>query len=169
MLRTLPGPAVLAAALLTAFLPSLPAWAVVERLDDSASPRPQVNASLDGGIAAPGAPVSPIVRVAFGRVEYRLATARYAGRQARIYYVIPPTVNGLRSPSGLVVNWLSAGAFASGRGRPGDRVPVWTGVVREAWMLPAFDLSWQLDLRELRLARGMPLGFEAYFEIETLP
>jgi hypothetical protein len=147
-----------------------PAMALVERLDDSTSPSAQVRAQGDdhAPVTAPGTP-SPIVRIAFGRVQYRLATARYLGRQARIYYVLPMAVPGLRSPAGLQVSWRTNGLFSSGSGRPGDRVPVWSGTVRDAWMTEALDLSWQVDAREVRLSRGMPLGFEAYFEIETLP
>lgn len=151
-------------------LPGL-AWAAVERLDDSTSPSAQVHATLDDGapLTAPNAPFSPVLRVPFGRVHYRLATARYIGRHARIYYVLPMAVAGLRSPAGLQVSWRTNGLFAAGTGRPGDRIPVWSGVVRDAWTSESLDLTWQLDARELRLTRGMPLGFEAYFEIETLP
>jgi len=78
-------------------------------------------------------------------------------------------VPGLRSPAGLQVSWRTNGLFAAGSGRPGDRVPVWSGQVRDAWLNEALDLTWQVDVREVRLSRGMPLGFEAYFEIETLP
>ncbi|SCX72096.1 hypothetical protein [Variovorax sp. EL159] len=163
----------LVAAGVFAWLAGVPgiASALVERLDDSSSPSSQVRASLDDGspITAPSASYSPIVRVAFGRVHYRLATARYVGRQARIYYVLPMGIPGLRSPAGLQVSWRTNGLFASGSGRPGDRVPVWSGTVRDAWITESLDLTWQLDTRELRLTRGMPLGFEAYFEIETLP
>lgn len=146
------------------------AQARVERLDDATSPSAQVRAPADESpVVAPGAGASPIARIAFGRVHYRLATARYVGRQARIYYVLPMAVPGLRSPAGLQVSWRTNGFFASGSGRPGDRVPVWNGVVRDAWMTEALDLVWQLDVRQVRLSRGMPLGFEAYFEIETSP
>ncbi|MET3498116.1 hypothetical protein ABIC90_005189 [Variovorax boronicumulans] len=151
-------------------LPGL-AQAVVERLDDSTSPSAQVHATLDDGAAltAPRAPFSSVLQVPFGRVHYRLSTSRYIGRHARIYYVLPMAIPGLRSPAGLQVSWRTNGLFAAGTGRPGDRIPVWTGVVRDAWTNESLDLTWQLDVRELRLTRGMPLGFEAYFEIETLP
>lgn len=163
----------LVAAGMFAWLAAVPgmASALVERLDDSTSPSSQVRAPTDDNspITAPGASYSPIVRVAFGRVHYRLATARYMGRQARIYYVLPMAIPGLRSPAGLQVSWRTNGLFAGGTGRPGDRVPVWSGTVRDAWITESLDLTWQVDVRELRLTRGMPLGFEAYFEIETLP
>ncbi|MFM9924240.1 hypothetical protein VLK31_14700 [Variovorax sp. H27-G14] len=150
------------------------AHALVERLDDSTSPSAQVraqgndNAPVTAPATAQGA-ASTVVRIAFGRVHYRLATARYMGRQARIYYVLPMAIPGLRSPAGLQVSWRTNGLFAAGSGRPGDRVPVWSGTVRDAWITEALDLTWQVDAREVRLSRGMPLGFEAYFEIETLP
>ncbi|HSW16326.1 MAG TPA: hypothetical protein VLJ86_03810 [Ramlibacter sp.] len=147
-----------------------PASAQIERLDDSASPRAQVHAVVeDSGVARPGTPDSPVVRVSFGRIQYRLATARHVGRRARIYYVIPAGIPGLRTPSALQVTWRSEGLFASSQGRPGERIPVWNGIVRDAWMNESFDIGWQLDLRELRLPRGAQLGFEAYFDIETLP
>ena len=148
-----------------------PAWAQVERLDDSASPRAQVQATLDEGpITRPGStPASTIARVSFGRIQYRLATARYVGKRARIYYVIPAGIPGVRTPNAVQVSWRSEGLFTSGTGRPGDRIPVWNGTVRDAWMNESFDLAWQVDTRELRLQRGVALGFEAYFEIETLP
>lgn len=167
--------AALLAALMAALIAALiaaprPALALVERLDDSASPSAQVRAQEDNSpVTAPNSAPSPIVQIAFGRVHYRLATARYVGRQARIYYVLPMGIPGLRSPAGLQVSWRTNGLFASGSGRPGERVPVWSGQVRDAWMTEALDLTWQVDVREVRLTRGMPLGFEAYFEIETLP
>jgi len=148
----------------------VPAWAQLARLDDSASPRAQVRATMDdGGIVRPGAPVSPVVRVSFGHIQYRLNTSRYVGKRARIFYVLPAAIPGLRTPAALQVNWRGEGLFASGTGRPGERVPVWSGVVHDAWMNESFDIGWQVDLRELRLQRGAQLGFEAYFEIETLP
>ncbi|WP_398500609.1 hypothetical protein [Variovorax sp.] len=64
--------------------------AQVERLEDSASPRSRVQAQLDTGFdsTTPGGQFagSPFAAVHFNGVEYRLATARYAGRRARIFY-----------------------------------------------------------------------------------
>ena len=95
-----------------------------ERLDDSASPRSRVPARItlsDEGrpLIASRNPTRALVQV--GRVEYRLATARYAGRQARIYFVVPALIPGLRSPAGLRVDWRSNGTFAGGSARPGER------------------------------------------------
>lgn len=146
--------------------------AAIERLDDSASPRSRVPAQVSGDRSgrAPTANVgTSIVRVRFGEVDYRLATTRFVGRRARIYYVVPAQIRGLLSPAGLRVEWRGLGAFGSGVARPGDRVPVWTGIVRAPWMDESLDLSMQLDLRQVRMPGNADFGLESYFEIETLP
>lgn len=142
-----------------------------ERLDDSASPRSRVPARVvlsDEGrpLVASRNPTRASVQV--GRVEYRLATARYAGRHARIYFVVPAFIPGLRTPSALRVDWQGAG-FASGSARGGERVLVWSGVVPGAWIQEALDLHFEVDLRELLLQADGQFGFEPYFEIETSP
>ena len=143
-----------------------------DRLDDTASPRKRVPAQVV--LSNEGRPLQdsldPVTAsVKFGRIDYRLATARYVGRQARIYYVIPVQIEGLRSPAGLRVDWRGLGRFASGSARPGERRLVWSGQVRDAWLNESLDLNWEVDLRELQLPRGGQLGFEAYFEIEVFP
>src|SRR6185295_10074084 len=103
------------------------------RLDDSTSPRSQVQSlqilSEHGRrLDAPSPDVVPqyaIVR--FGNVAYRLATAAFVGRQARIYYVIPSLIPGLRAPTGLKVDWRTSGLFAEGSARGGERRLVWSG------------------------------------------
>jgi len=142
-----------------------PAWGMVARLDDSASPRAHVNADFRQAQMVDARTVS----LPFGRVEYRLATAPYIGRRARIYYVIPHAIVGLRSPAALQVLWRGSGTFASGSGRPGDRVQVWNGVVQGPWMNETFDLHLRIDPRALQLPPGSALSFESTFEIETLP
>jgi hypothetical protein len=86
--------AAIAAACVGAF-----AWppdaAAQARLDDSTSPRAQVQSlqilsERGRRLDAPSPDAAPQYAIArFGEVEYRLATAPYIGRQARIYYVIP--------------------------------------------------------------------------------
>ncbi|GER21354.1 hypothetical protein [Variovorax boronicumulans] len=139
----------------------------VFRLDDSTSPRNQIEARIEDSplVARQG----PTMQVRFGRIEYRLATAAHMGRRARIFYVVPPLINGLRAPVGMQVHWRDGRLFADGSARPGERRPVWNGVVREAWMNDSLDMSLELDARQLRVLPGADLGFEAYFEIEVLP
>lgn len=141
------------------------ASAQIARLDDSSSPRAVVGSDFRQAQMLDAQTLS----VPFGRVEYRLATAAYRGKRARIYYVIPAGIAGLRSPSGLQVVWRGSGAFQGGAGRPGDRVPVWNGVVNSAWMTESFDLQLRIDPRQLQLGQGGSLSFESYFEIEIQP
>ena len=146
------------------------------RLDDSASPRalvqsPQMVSEYGYPLNqyVPGVPAAQRGIVDFGRIEYRLATAPYVGRSARIYFVIPPVVNALRSPQGLQVSWRSEGNFASGSGRPGDKVQVWSGVVRDAYMSEAIALRMEFALRELLPQAAKGISLECYFEIEVGP
>lgn len=137
-----------------------------ERLDDSGSPRTRVQATLDMGMREPGAPYA---WVSFRGVEYRLATASYIGRRARIYHVIPAFVSGLRSPAGLLVEWSGNGAFAAGSAMAGERRLVWAGVVSGPWMDERLDLRLRLDLREWRPVAGRPFEVESHFDIEVMP
>lgn len=143
-----------------------------QRLDDSASPlrqvAPQQSLSEQGrSLQDSDDPRTAVVR--YGGVTYKLATTPYVGRQARIYLVIPARIAGLRSPAGLRAEWLGQGVFADGSARPGERRLVWSGTVRGPWLVETLDLTLNLDLRELTLPGGGAVGFESYFEIETLP
>lgn len=152
---------------------ALSAAALTLRLDDSASPRNRVTSSpmmseqglpLDQNALAP---LATIGVVKFSRIEYKLATAKFLGKQARIYYVVPPLISGLRTPSGLRVDWRGGNVFANGSAQPGERFLVWTGVVRNSYMIDGLDLTMRLDLRELQTRNGTGLSFESYFEIEV--
>lgn len=143
-----------------------------ERLDDSASPRARVQAPVvlaEDGRLLKDSPNATRATIRFGRVDYKLATTRYAGRQARIYYVVPPLIPGLRSPSGLGVEWRGNGLFSAGTAGPGERRLVWSGVVPGPWMTEGLDLTFHLDLRQLQLRSNEPFGFESHFEIEVAP
>lgn len=162
----------LAALSLCVALLSLSSHAATARLDDSASPRSQVQPQLvlsDQGRPLADSFNARTATVKFGRVDYKLATAPFLGKQARIYYVVPAVIGGLRSPTGLRVDWRGNGLFANGSAYSGERRLVWSGVVREPWMSEGLDLTMQLDLREFQLPRNGQLGFESYFEIETSP
>lgn len=143
-----------------------------ERLDDSASPRARVQAPEV--LSEHGRPLSDdadarFAFIRFGRVEYKLVTARHVGRRARIYLVVPAHIPGLRSPSALRVDWRGNGLFSDGSAAAGERRLVWNGTVRSAWMTESLDLGARVDLRELSLPPGGTLGFESFFEIEVLP
>ena len=155
-----------ASALLVAFvLPmSTPVHAVTQRLDDSQSPRQRVQSPVVKFNKTPYDDTGPThADIRFGWVDYRLNTTRYVGKSARIYYVVPMNIANLASPRGLRVDWKSRNGFAAGSARPGDRVLVWSGVVKSAMLEDSFDLSMTA---ELAYVRGR-LGFESYFEIEV--
>jgi hypothetical protein len=169
--RTLPTFITCMALLLSAS----PTMAEVERLDDSGSRQyavtPQrtvltpANALGDsfGDAQATGATLS------FGRINYRLATAKYVGRRARIYLVIPQANNVVTTPAALKLEWRGTRAFTSGAGRPGDRVLVWQGLIASAWLDEDIDLTLHIDLRHLQNSARATAGFESYFEIEASP
>lgn len=143
-----------------------------ERLDDSASPRNRVVSQSvlgDQGQLLTNSASGTLVTLKFGRIDYKLATTKFIGKHARIYYVVPLAIAGLRSPVGLKVEWRGHGTFSNGQAKPGERRLVWTGTVHEAWMTEGLDVTMQVDLREIRLPPGANFGFESYFEIETLP
>ncbi len=146
------------------------------RLDDSASPRgvirgPQMLSEYGHPIDQymPGLPAPQRAIVDFGRVEYRLATAAFVGRSARIYFVIPALVPGLRTPRGLRVAWRGEGRFAAGSGHPGDKVLVWSGIVQEAQMQETLALRFEFELPELLPQSARGISLESYFEIEVSP
>lgn len=153
-------------ATVTAFLLAIavPIDAATFRLDDSASPIARVepqSVTFDRTPFDREPPTRADLR--FGWVTYRLDTAAFVGKQARIYFVVPAAIGNLQSPSGLRVDWRGRGVFAAGSARPGERVAVWSGVVRERRIEEQLDLSLHAELGAL----NGRLGFESYFEIEV--
>jgi hypothetical protein len=145
------------------------------RLDDSTSPRAQVQSlqilSEQGRrLDAPSPDAAPQYAIArFGNVEYRLATAPYMGHRARIFFVVPAVIPGMRQPSGVKVDWHTGGLFAPGSARGGERKLVWSGVVRQPFMVETLDLTMQFRLADVTARPGAGISFESYFEIEVTP
>lgn len=142
------------------------------RLDDSASPRYQVESlrvTSETGEPLEQAFNPQWAHLAFGVVEYKLSTAEFVGRPVRLYYVIPTTIKGLINPKALTVTWQGRDAIQSGSAHAGERKLVWSGTLTEPWLTVAIDLSMQVRLSELRLRTNEIFGFESYFELETLP
>lgn len=134
------------------------------RLDDGASPSQRVepvSVTLNRTLLDNEPPTQADIR--FGWVTYRLDTAAYVGKAARIYFVVPPLIANLQSPGGLRVEWRGRTLFAPGSARPGERVQVWSGVVKNRRIEEQLELSMRAELAELR---GR-IGFESYFEIEV--
>ena len=142
------------------------AWAGT-RLDDSASPRSQVNVESRWLHSQPG--MSPeqfnAMVATVPNLEFRLDTSRYVGKRARIYLVVPDFVPGLRSPSGLRVEWTTRGVFMPGTALPGQRTLVYDGPIQRPMIQESLDLALYLDARHLE--RGLRL--EPRFEIDVAP
>ncbi|MEZ5537019.1 MAG: hypothetical protein R3F02_15530 [Thiolinea sp.] len=141
------------------------------RLDDSTSPRSRVEVArvlsergqlLENDLYARYA----VLRV--GQVDYRLAMAAYVGQQVKIYYVIPPHINGLLSPDALKVSWSAGNDIAGGFAHAGDRVLVWSGLSDAAWKLVTLDLTIQVELEKLHQDANTYFGIEPYFEVEIM-
>jgi hypothetical protein len=96
-------------------------------------------------------------------VEYRLDLTRWIGRNVRVFLVVP-TDPGVIAPQGLELRWTGRGPIRNGQGRAGDRVAVYTGLVREPVLADVLDMQVIVDSRYFtgRL-RMLP-----YFELETL-
>jgi hypothetical protein len=141
------------------------------RLDDSASPRNQVRAPVvlsEQGLPLDQSLEPRLAIVNFGRIAYRLATAAYQGRDARIYYAMPAFVAGLRSPAALRIEWRGATRLAPGSLRPGERQLVWTGRIDGPWFEDAVDLVARLELSEIDETWASNFGFQPHFEIEVI-
>ena len=152
-------------------LPSL-SLAQVSRLDDSASPRYQVESlrvTSESGEPLDQALHPQLALLDFGLVEYKLATSEFVGKRVHLYYVIPSAIKGLLNPKALTVSWQGRDFIQSGSAHAGERKLVWSGTVTEPWLEAALYLSMQVRLGELRLRANEIFGFESYFELETLP
>ena len=156
-----------AIALLLLTLASLGAAAGV-KLDDSASPRSRVDATVrwlhtNEGLTTPELINAMVATVP--NLEFRLDTSRYVGKKARIFLVVPDFMPGLRTPTGLRVEWKTRGTFLAGTAVPGTRALVYDGPIKLPSMHESLDLSIYLDARYFE--RG--LRFEPTFEIDVLP
>jgi hypothetical protein len=144
------------------------ALAAPVRLDDSASPRSRVEVKprwqfVEEGLSDP-ARLNAIV-AEIPNLEVRLATAKFVGKQARVYMVVPDFVPGLRSPSGMRVEWRTRGKLLGGSALPGTRALVYDGLVGQPILGDYLDMTLYRDARFLD--RG--LRFEPYFEIDVAP
>ncbi|QJR13885.1 hypothetical protein [Usitatibacter palustris] len=137
------------------------------RLDDSGSPRSRVEVQSrwlhhDEGLSPErlNAMVADITNL-----EFRLDTSRYVGKRARIYFVIPDFISGLRSVSGMRVEWRSRGTFLPGSALPGQRALVYDGLIQRPSIHESLDLQIYLDARHIdRITR-----FDPSFEIDVAP
>jgi hypothetical protein len=135
------------------------------RLDDSLSPQQRVQSTTrwayDSSAPLDSERINALVSEVRG-MEFRLKTAPYVGKQARIYLKLPLVVRGLRTPGAMRLDWTTRGKLAPGSVIPGDRALVFQGKIQEPLLTEFFDFRIRLDARQVQ--RG--LEFEPIFEIE---
>lgn len=142
------------------------------RLDSSASPRQQVAAIQVLDERGQPFGLNPFAQQAhahFGRVEFRLSTAAFTGRRARIDLLLAPQVPGLRNLSGLTYHWRGLDGTLSGQVMPGQRRTVWTGMVEQPFTSLVVELGLRLDVAAMGDGYGGNFGVEPVFELELLP
>jgi hypothetical protein len=88
---------------------------------------------------------------------------RLVGQQVRIYVTIPISVQGIDDTTGLDVEWKTQGTLRPGRARPGDRLLLFQGVVKDALLRGFIAYTFNIDAR---FVQG-PIRFEPTYEIET--
>lgn len=152
--------------LLAALLGCLSA-AAATRLDDSLSPRQRVQATTHWVYEGAGNWTVDQMNALVAEVramEFRLRTAPYVGRNAEIYLALSDHVNGLKSPTGMRVDWTTRGRFSPGSATPGTRALVFRGKITEPVMSDYFDFRIFIDARSWE--RG--IEFDPVFEIELV-
>jgi len=149
-------------------LPGLQSQVLAERLDDSLSPRQQVD--LDLVWQYPGNP-DALSEAEFNsltaqarNLDTRLDTSAYVGSEARIFLELPILVRGLGNPSSLALSWTTGGLFNAGRVTPGNRQLIFEGRITQPVMRDTIPFPFELDARYLH----QPLRLEPVYEIEIV-
>jgi len=151
--------------LLALVLTSLPLHA--ERLDDSLSPRQQLEINLNWKDQYSTEDLDTrelnalIARVQ--DVEVRLNTAPYIGQRGRIYITLPLNIRGTADSSALRMSWTTNGLFASGSMTAGNRVRLFEGEITDRVMTDIFDITFEIDARQVI----NNLRLEPVYDIET--
>jgi len=154
------------AAALTALTLAPPAAAA--RLDDSLSPRQNIDILIDWQYHnilenLDEQQLNALSSTASG-IEIRLNTAQYMGRQARIYLGLPLVIRGLDDPAALRLSWTTHGVFSDGTATPGTRALLFDGVITSEVIIDILDFTLDVDGRSF----NEPINFEPVYEIEPV-
>jgi hypothetical protein len=123
-----------------------PSWAAAVKLDDTGTYLSPPNLRMAWRDGAAGSRQME----AQARLVVRLDTRVHAGRQARIYLVMPQDIGG-----SLAMHWQGRGPLMPGRIAPGERVLVFQGripgaVIEDHWsLLLVADGTWMSESRRL--------------------
>jgi hypothetical protein len=139
-----------------------------EKLDDSLSPRQDIDVVIDwshrGNLENLDEEQLNALTSTARNVEVRLNTAQYTGRQARIYLVLPVVIRGLDDPDALRLSWSTRGVFSDGTVTPGTRALLFDGVITDPVMIDVLDFTIDVDGRSF----NEPINFEPEYEIEAV-
>ena len=139
-----------------------------ERLDDSLSPRQQVNIDLEWKHGnAPDALDEKEFNavIAHARnIDTRLDTSDFVGSKARIFLELPVQIRGLNNPERLLLRWTTNGLFQDGEVTPGNRRLIFEGRISGAVMRDIFNFTFEADARFLTQS----LRLEPVYEIEVI-
>ena len=146
------------------FTPAL----LAERLDDLLSPQQQFDTDFEwtyqNDIDLHDDTQLNSLTARTRRVEIRLNTSPYLGKQARIYIGLPVTIRGTGDSSSLRMSWKTNGIFTDGSITAGNRSKLFEGKITEQVMSDVLDISFQIDARQVFGA----LRFKTLYEIEIL-
>jgi hypothetical protein len=149
-------------------LAGLQGQALAARLDDSLSPRRQVDLELQwkyqGNTDSLSDAEFNAVTAQARNLDTRLDTSAYVGSEARIFLELPILVRGLGNPSSLLLSWTTGGLFNAGRVTPGNRTLIYEGSITQAVMRDTITFTFELDARYLH----QPLRLEPVYEIEII-
>jgi len=149
-------------------LPGLQSQVLAERLDDSLSPRRQLDLDLvwkhQGNLETLSEAEFNTVTARARNLDTRLDTSAYIGNRARIFLELPILVRGLGNPSSLLLSWTTGGLFSAGRVTPGNRQLIYEGNITQPVMHDTITFTFELDARFLH----QPLRLEPVYEIEII-
>lgn len=145
---------------------AMPAGA--EKLDDSLSPRQNVDVVIDWRYSSNLENLDEEqLNALYSTVqnfEVRLNTAQFTGRQARIYLSLPVVIRGLDDPAGMRLSWTTRGVFSDGTVTPGTRSLLFDGIISDAVLIDILDFTIEIDGRSF----NNPITFEPEYEIEPV-
>ena len=138
-----------------------------ERLDDSLSPRQQIDVDLDwkdqySTEELDTRALNALIARA-QHVEVRLNTAPYVGQHGRIFISLPLNIRGTADASALRMSWTTNGLFSSGSLTAGNRVKLFEGEITVPVMIEIFDMTFEIDARQIY----NNLHLETVYDIET--
>jgi hypothetical protein len=136
----------------------MPALAATFRVDDAASIPNDSSVGMRWRQPVPGVPRQDMTAVdGATAVQVRLNLARWVGRTARLYLVLP------EQPTPVSVRWTTQGRLLAGQMASGQRVPVFSGVISGPWLEEVLALKFTAD--GTRLSSSLRLNF--HFEIDV--